>query len=342
MSAARFVSRPLNIVMKSLLPFFVRRALAAASGIALCGLAVFAMAGCGVPNGARPPSSAMPHNAVPPNGAEPVLRAAARAALIGKFYDRALWAAEQGHKAAFRAAHGELQRLGAKSEALAVAQRMALSPAEEAIAKAISPQLSLAEYVQLIFTGRLPANLDERAAQQYRLALRLSPQFDSLDPLKLNALGYFLAERGTTAEDFAEAERLTRAALRLLDEALAQQEKRGGTAPLVEEMRANVRDSVAWALFRQGRLNEALREQQRAVKEAKDSEAKGATAVSAEMYFHLGEMLRALGHLAEARAQYQAALKADPNHLLSRQALQSIGPQTQPAPRLTNPTTRSV
>lgn len=308
-------------MMKSLRTRIVRRIFLAGVCALLCGVA-----GCGAPGGS-----------VPPQNAASVLRSAARAVLIGRAYDRALWAAERGDIAAFGMAHSELRRLGAASEALTLVQRVALSPAEEAVARALAPELSVAELAEYTSTGRVPASVEQRMARQYRRALQLSPQFDSLDPVKLNALGYFLAEHGTTADDFKTAERLTRAALRLLDEAMTQEEQRGDDALRLLALRAAVRDSVAWALFRQQRLAEALIEQRRAVAEAEAGARKGADAVTAEFYFHLGEIHRALGQLDEARDQYQKALKADPKDNASRRALQAVEPLLKPSPMIKPP-----
>lgn len=184
--------------------------------------------------------------------------------------------------------------------------------------------------------GATPDALRVAAALEYRRALQLSPRFDSPDPDKLNTLAYFLAERGTSESDFAIGEDLSRRAVAMLDEAISQGASRGYRTERWKLSRAVTRDTLAWALFRRGHLEAALREQQSAVRES--DEAWRAikpllppeTALDendmgrADLLFHLGEILRALGRTSEARAQFQSALKADPKHLQSRNALRAL------------------
>jgi len=161
----------------------------------------------------------------------------------------------------------------------------------------------------------------EKSAVQFRMALRLAPQFDSKNADSLNALGYFLANRGSSSSDFDLAEKLTRRAVALLDAQIAAQP---GDNDIEQNKfnRAITRDSLAWALFRQKRFGEALREQQAAIEEAKI--VSSISPASAELRFHLGAIFRALGKTEEARNEFQAALKLEPDNENARAALQSL------------------
>jgi tetratricopeptide (TPR) repeat protein len=88
----------------------------------------------------------------------------------------------------------------------------------------------------------------------------------------LNRLGYTLAEKGEYSEQFAAAEAMTRRAVTIYDETIALLERGAAGRPeaaralgSVRFSRANIRDSLAWSLFRQKRYQEALREQEQAL-----------------------------------------------------------------------------
>ncbi len=298
------------------------------------------------------------------------LQEAARATRIARAYDRGIEAARRGDETAFVEACRRLRALRAMPEALALASGANASDAEKAVSRAMALD-SRAEQASRKRNenpknptrdsesgsgesgsgamnegsargeadevgGATPDALRLTAALEYRRALQLSPRFDSPDPDKLNTLAYFLAERGTSESDFAIGEDLSRRAIAMLDEAITQGVARGYRTEWWKSSRAVTRDTLAWALFRRGDLKEALREQQRAVRDS--DEAWRAikpllppeTALDendmgrADLLFHLGEILRALGRTSEARAQFQAALKADPTHLQSRNALRAL------------------
>ncbi|HFC97037.1 MAG TPA: tetratricopeptide repeat protein [Thermosulfurimonas dismutans] len=98
------------------------------------------------------------------------------------------------------------------------------------------------------------------------------------DPLVLNFVGYTYAELG---ENLEVAERYIRKALKKQPQA------------------GYIVDSLAWVLYKQGRLKEALREIQRAVKlSPKD----------AVILEHEGDILQALGRCKEACEVYRKAL----------------------------------
>ncbi len=138
----------------------------------------------------------------------------------------------------------------------------------------------------------------------------------------LNSLGYPLAESGHSTADFQRAEDLTRRSLSYWDKIIAGQPKKSENLPFLRFNRAlTAHDSLAWALYRQNRFEEALREQSEAVKAAKADAPKGPQANSglAEMFYHLGKIQQALGHKTEARGAFAEALKLQPGHAKAKQ-----------------------
>ncbi len=175
------------------------------------------------------------------------------------------------------------------------------------------------------------------AARAYDRLVRTSGNLS--DAYQLNARGYLLADKGKKQEQFVEAEALTRRSLEILNEHInfyrAYSSTRPALTALLAEMqfhRANVRDSVAWALFRQKRYKDALTEQERAVAEAISIRQRRLIPQAdlnrslVELHFHLGEIYRALGRFDDARTQYQLAQRADAKHALSAEALRKLPP----------------
>ena len=133
----------------------------------------------------------------------------------------------------------------------------------------------------------------------------------------LNNLGYPLAESGHSMQEFRRAEDLTRRSLGYWDKIIAAEPQKSETLPLLRFNReVTAHDSLAWALYRQGRFEEALTEQTAAVTAAKADAPKGSQYDSglAEMFYHLGKIQQALGHNTEARGAFAEALKFNPAH----------------------------
>ena len=133
----------------------------------------------------------------------------------------------------------------------------------------------------------------------------------------LNNLGYPLAENGRSMKAFVRAEELTRRSLAYWDKIIASQPEKSRDLPTLRfnrELAAH--DSLAWALFRQKRFEEALREQQFAVAVATENAPKtpGVSIGLADMNYHLGKIHQALGHTAEAQNAFAQALKLRPDH----------------------------
>lgn len=240
----------------------------------------------------------------------PLLQKTARVFLTGQIYDHAIIALRDGNESALQSAQGELQIVAP------------LLAAEQAVRVAV------------MFDGRaqlekkevIAEKLRASASKKYREALAIDANFDSRNPDLLNALGYYLAERGTSAEDFQSAEKLTRRALALYDQVIASlpDSTLGPIRMTLAQARysraVGARDSLAWSLFRQRRYGEALKEQKAAVDEAAKNSALIEQPVPADLYYHLGEIYRALNKLDEAQKQYSKALDIEPDHQLALRA----------------------
>jgi len=240
-----------------------------------------------------------------------ILKNAARAVLLGKTFDRATIARRNGDDKALLAAADELKKIDPLS---AAEQLVAVASQLDGQAQ-ISPDQSRKKI------------LTAQAAQKYRQALRISPDFPSRDASLLNALGYFLADRGQSKTDFQTSERLTRKAVKLWDDLVAKVEDAplsGSILAARKFMRAITRDSLAWALFRQKKFEAARAEQKMAVKEAEETAPEMGEKVSADLYFHMAEIERSLKNIPSAKSNYQSALKVEPDHAPSQRALDSL------------------
>jgi tetratricopeptide (TPR) repeat protein len=151
-------------------------------------------------------------------------------------------------------------------------------------------------------SGAEKYRLAESSNLKYRAALAFAPEKEaqkSLDARTLNALGYFLADKGSTRADFERAALLTRAAYQNWDMS-------GKFSDSNELGRAiNAQDSYAWALFKLGRYEEALVQQKKVWDIVSGM---GMADVTADIPFHLGEIYRALGQDKRARVAYEMAL----------------------------------
>jgi len=256
-----------------------------------------------------------------------------QAAAIEKAADQRFLAARDNNSERFAQAQSDLALL------------QLYSPAEAEVLRAQAWSSQGQQAVEPAEKTRLEAS----EAASYRHALQLSPggEFSSRDPELLNALGYFLADKGHTLQDFERAERLTRRAVQQHDKAVSQAQQQGeeSTAFLsARYSRAKTRDSLAWALFKQataagssaGRASELLRqarrEQEAALDEARQAlaGAKGpgvvSPSLSAEMPYHLAMILRAQNALApdaageeQAQALLREALALDPKFQAARE-----------------------
>lgn len=248
-----------------------------------------------------------------------VVRNAARAVLLGNTYDRAAIARRNGDSQALMAAAIELEKL----DPLAAAEHL------------VENAVQLDSRAMLARDPAAKKELEAEAAQKYREALRINPDFPSQNAQLLNALGYFLADRGTSKSDFVAAEKLTRAALKRWDELVEEMSELPLFSAPGEAARFSrahgPQDSLAWALFKQGRFAEARKEQAAAIKAVEAAAPQIQGRISADLYYHLAEIERGLKNYAAAQKNYQAALKLEPDHEPSLRGLASLTPAKQPA-----------
>jgi len=201
------------------------------------------------------------------------LDAEARALTDAKRFDSALVIALQATSSP-RATADDFARLGDVYSAMdrhgeaADAYRQALDRTPRGPNARIWPLLLL-QASALESAGRWP-----EAKTVLGSAMAIAPN----EPLVLNFLGYAKLEHG---EDLDMAEALIRKASELAPDD------------------ASITDSLGWALYKRGRLDEAIEVLQRAA---------GGDPSQAEIHEHLGDALYAAGRRFEARFAWQAAL----------------------------------
>jgi|GEM_PF-2225695 len=243
-----------------------------------------------------------------------ILRNAARGVLMGKAYDQVAIAQRNQDSKALQAATAELSRIDP------------LAAAEKLVQAALKLDMNADSNSDVEQKRKQQA----QAAQKYREALRISPQFPSQSPNLLNALGYFLADKGTSQKDFQTAERLTRQALKQWDTILEQLKD----VPLADKGRSLVlfsraqgpQDSLAWALFKQKKFDEAAKVQKDALKTTEEAASALGEKIAADLYYHYAEIERACGDNETARTNYQIALQLEPKHKASQDALRTLPP----------------
>lgn len=230
-------------------------------------------------------------------------RSLAASFAAGRAFDLAQSALKRGDDATLRAAGRDYARA------------TALIPGDTLSAAVISVMVAgmqidvQSKYASL---GERPA-LQERALAKYRAAsafLPAQPAPGSVDADTLNSVGYPLADRGTTRADWTRALQLTQLSLNEWDRQL---KKLGPDNPNRIKIQAarnlGALDSHAWSLFRLGRTGQALREQEKVLKFARDNRV----TLSADVPFHLAEIYRASGRDEDAQREYEAALGLNPD-----------------------------
>jgi tetratricopeptide (TPR) repeat protein len=153
------------------------------------------------------------------------------------------------------------------------------------------------------------------------------------EAMSANDTGYVLADAARNKRELRLSERLTRQALSGCEAAL-----RDVTRPELQKYVpdyqfscATVRDSFAWALYRQRRYQEAVREQERAVADMTavgplmgKARQSAVNRTQAELRYHLGEIYRALGRRDDARQQFKTAQETVPKHSDVAAALRAL------------------
>jgi tetratricopeptide (TPR) repeat protein len=169
---------------------------------------------------------------------------------------------------------------------------------------------------------------DEKGYQaaNSRLAFLLPPDQLPQDPLFLNNTGYTLANTGNSLQQFQRAETLTRRSLELWEKQI-QKAKEADQSSIRYAQAITARDSLAWALFKQERYDEALKEQQRAVADAKKYRAPQLPTAQdslPDLLYHLGAIHAARGETSKARAAFEEALQLKPDHAEAVAALAKL------------------
>ena len=266
-------------------------------------IAIVALAGCGAPSTQTPANS---------------MRALAASFVAGRAFDRAASALKSSDDAALQNASRQYTRASAQIDDKSISLNNVATALKAATAKSLSlaaMQLELeAKFAPLAQRDAILA----RALGKYRAAsdfLPANPKPGSIDAETLNTIGYPLADRGTTRADWQRAAQLTRLSLREWDAQIQ-------AAPQGSAQRLNLRaartlgalDSYAWALFRLGRVDEALAQQEKVIAFARQHpEIISSGGYNAEIPYHMAEIYRAAGRESEARQQYQIALDLRPD-----------------------------
>lgn len=91
-------------------------------------------------------------------------------------------------------------------------------------------------------------------------------------------------------------------------------------------------DTLAWIYYKQGRLDDALKQQLRAVNlmQGELSPLPGLSEARGELYYHLGAIYEKQGKLNDARASYHRALAAQANNQPAREGLRRLEPAPTP------------
>lgn len=254
-----------------------------------------------------------------------MLRQVARAYLIGTTYDQALIAAREEDARALRGTMNRLEELNATD----VSEDLQLDQAEQQVRDAEAIDLR-AQKMQNPARSR---QIEAYATQDYRAALRWSPDFPSQDPELLNAVGNFLADQGTSPHDFQLATQLTSRALVLLGQTITANQKLGipqhPWMDQLEQQQAITRNSLAWALYKTQHFNEAETTQRQALAQAKASGLNDEAL--ADLWFHLAEILQAQKRNDEALGDLKEAQRLQPGNWQYRQLLpQKIFPFERP------------
>ena len=167
------------------------------------------------------------------------------------------------------------------------------------------------------------------AGEYYRDALKFDPEFHSDNPELLNSLGYFLADQGENMSDYRLAESLLRRA-RSLDDGQMQSAIGPERSIIGYNSAICASDSLAWALFKEGKLPEARAVEENAFKDIDEyAPLVAAPAIDPEVVFHLAEIYRGLGLTEQARKRYQQALSLHPDSDLTARiqvGLHDLGP----------------
>ena len=236
-------------------------------------------------------------------------RSLAASFVAGRAFDRSQSAIKSGDDAALKNAGRSYARA-----ARAIEDRGVLLVGARSVSDAAVQLEAQAKYAPLSQQSAMFA----RALEKYRAAsafLPANPKVGEVDADTLNRVGYPLADRGTTRADWERAAQLTQLSL---DESARQ--IKASTPGSRERLQLEAGrtlgalDSNAWALFKLGRIGEALAKQEKVMAFV----AKNPGTLSAEIPYHMAEIYRAAGRDDDAREQYGQALQLGPDPELLR------------------------
>ena len=154
--------------------------------------------------------------------------------------------------------------------------------------------------------------LMQRALEKYRAVsafLPANPRPGQVDAQTLNMVGYPLAERGTTRADWERAAQLTQLSLDAFDAQIKAATNNKDRLQIEADRTFLALDSNAWALFKLGRIKEALKKQEKVMAFAE----KFSNKLNPEIPYHMAEIYRAAGRDDDAREQYIRALNSNPD-----------------------------
>jgi tetratricopeptide (TPR) repeat protein len=189
----------------------------------------------------------------------------------------------------------------------------------------------------------------EEAAEQYRQALKTNPQSEEANRRLtqyhlIRASAAYEAQNWPAALDaYQEAIDLARDkeqkasahngfAWVLVDKMhtrLTEAERHAETATRLEPESAAIADTLAWIYYYQGRYDEALRQQLKAVRLSERSPPL-LRSQDAEIYYHLGAIYEKLGKKVDARKNYSRALRMRPFYPEASDALRRVSEPEEP------------
>ena len=237
------------------------------------------------------------------------MRGLAASFVAGRAFDRAAAALKSSDDSALQNAGKQYARASAQ-----INDKGVLLDGVAAVTVAAMQLEEDAKYAPLAQRDALLA----RALGKYRAAsdfLPAHPKPGEIGAQTLNMIGYPLADRGTTRADWQRAAQLTKLSLREWDAQIK-------ATPQDSPQRLNLQaartlgalDSYAWALFRLGRVEEAVKQQEKVIEFARQHpEVISSGAYSAEIPYHMAEIYRAAGREDDAEEQYKTALDLRPD-----------------------------
>lgn len=236
-------------------------------------------------------------------------RGLAASFVAGRAFDRTQTALKSGDDAALQSAGRNYARAAGQLEN----QGVLLAGVAPVTLAAMRLELQ-AKYAPLAQRDALM----QGALEKYRAVsafLPTNPRPGQVDAATLNMVGYPLADRGNTRADWQRAAQLTQLSLDEWDKQIKASTPESKERLQLETSRTlGALDSHAWALFRLGRVGEALQKQERVIEFVRGHpQVMNTPQYSAEIPYHMAEIYRTAGRDDDAREQYGRALALNPD-----------------------------